>query len=67
MIGGYHLCNGRSGYANIRTSGYIVNGYDNNYVVLAGGGAAAVSGLSVSYATTASNSYYQVSTGTYND
>lgn len=50
MIGGYHLGNGRGGYANIRTSGYIINGYDNNYVVLAGGGAAAVNGLNVSSA-----------------
>ena len=45
--------NGKGGFAPVCSSGYNINGYDNAYIVLAGGGAKLISELSVSSAVDA--------------
>lgn len=52
-VGTYYIGNGATGLASLHAAGYIKNGSDNTYVLLGGGGHAAISGLSVSYASSA--------------
>lgn len=52
-ITNYHMGNGATGYANVKACGFIKNGYNDNYVLLAGGGTESISSLNVAYATSA--------------
>jgi hypothetical protein len=59
----YELGNGAADYASVRAAGFVMNSSTNDYVLLGGGGHAAISGLSVNYATSAGSAGYATSAG----
>lgn len=54
----YNLGNGAAGYASVRAAGFVMNSSTNDYVLLGGGGHAAISALSVNYANSANFANY---------
>ena len=52
-IASYIMGNGAKGYASVQASGFIKHGSNSSYVLLGDGGHAAISQLSVKYATSA--------------
>ena len=51
----YELGNGRGGYAPIKTNGFLKSGSSDLYVLLGGGGHAAISNLNVNYSSSSGN------------
>lgn len=52
-VASYIMGNGAKGYASVQASGFIKHGSNSSYVLLGDGGHAAISQLSVKYATSA--------------